>query len=297
LIFANTGNYPKALEAHLKALEKYEAIQNKYGMAVSLASIGNVYSYQGNERKSMNYTFKALAIGKSIHDQSVILNAIGNLGDSYEKLNMLDSAKYYTSQSYDMAVQQKDKVSIGIALSNLGNIYSKMGNDTAAMRNYRSAIPNIIEESTGGALCETYLGMAKLFQKAGNADSSLYYAKLSLAIAQNDGFTNYVLDASKFLTGYYTSLHNVDSAFVYQSAMIAAKDSLFSQEKLRQFQNISLAETQRQQEIQDAKDEARTQMKFNLLFGGLLALLIVAFILFRNNSQKKKAKTLLQKQK
>jgi two-component system, NtrC family, sensor kinase len=105
------------------------------------------------------------------------------------------------------------------------------------------------------------------------------------------------MNASNFLTGYYTSMHNVDSAFVYQSAMIAAKDSLFSKEKLRQFQNISLAETQRQQDLQDAKEEAKTELKFDILIGGLLALFVVAFILFRSNSHKQKANVLLTKQK
>jgi signal transduction histidine kinase len=92
-------------------------------------------------------------------------------------------------------------------------------------------------------------------------------------------------------------LHNIDSAFAYQGAAIAAKDSLFSEEKQRQFQNVSLAETQRQQEIRDAKEEAQTQMKFYVLFGGLLALLVMAFILLRNNRQKQKANHLLQQQK
>jgi signal transduction histidine kinase len=105
------------------------------------------------------------------------------------------------------------------------------------------------------------------------------------------------LSATSFLTGYYTSIHNVDSAFVYQSAAIAAKDSLFSQDKQRAIQSISFDEATRQQEIKDAKEEAQTQMKFNLLAGGLLALLVVAFLLFRNNRQKRKANVLLQKQK
>jgi signal transduction histidine kinase len=296
-VFLNTGNYPKALEAYLEALKKYEAIQNKRGMAAVLGNISNVYSEQGDERKSINYTFKALAIAKSINNQPSVLTNIGNLGDSYEKLNMLDSAKYYTIQGYDMAIQQKSKRSIGIALNNLGNIYSKMGNNAAAMHNYRLGISYHKEVAFDQGLCETYLGMAKLFQKAGNTDSTLYYATLCFTIAKKDGFLDNVMNASNFLTGYYTSMNNVDSAFVYQSAMIAAKDSLFSQDKLRQFQNLSLAETQRQQEIQDAKEEARTQMKFNLLIGGLLTLFVVAFILFRNNSQKRKANTLLQKQK
>jgi len=296
-IFNITGNYPRALKLNLEALKKCEALRDKEGIARALANIGNVYGSQGDYRQSINYTSKALAISESIHDQSSILYRIVNLGNNYEKLNMLDSAKYYTNQALDVAMPQKNKIVIGTALNNLGNIYSKMGNDAAAMRNYKSGIPYLKEVAFDQALCETYLGMAKLFQKSGNKDSTLYYAKLSLATAQKDRLTSNVMDASNFLTGYYTSMNNVDSAFVYQSAMIAAKDSLFNQDKQRAIQSLSFDEATRQQEIKDAKVEAQTQMKFNLLAGGLLALLVVAFLLFRNNRQKRKANLLLQQQK
>ena len=296
-VFINTGNYPKALEALLQSLKKYEAVQDKEGIQMVTSNLGNIYNFQGDYRHSINYIFKSLALSKSLGIQRRTAVALINLGDTYEKLNMLDSAKYYTTQGYNLSTQLKDKDFIGASLNNLGNIYFKMGNTAAAMRNYRLAIPNYIEERDDNGLCEVYLGMAKLFQKAGNADSSLYYAKLSLTIAQNDGFTNYVLDASKFLTGYYASLHDVDSAFAYQNIAIAAKDSLFSQEKQHQLQSLSFDEATRQQEIQDAKIEVQTQQKFNLLFGGLFALLIVAFILLRNNRQKRKANVLLQQQK
>jgi hypothetical protein len=65
--------------------------------------------------------------------------------------------------------------------------------------------------------------------------------------------TSFILQASSFLTSYYTTIHNVDSAFFYQSATIAAKDSLFSQEKQQEFQRLSYDETLRQQQIQEAK--------------------------------------------
>jgi signal transduction histidine kinase len=296
-IFNITGNYPRALKLNLEALKKYEALRDKEGIAKALANIGNVYSSQGDYRQSINYTSKALAISESMSDQRSILYRIVNLGDGYEKLNLLDSARYYTNKALNIAMPQKNKIVIGTALNNLGNIYSKMGNDAAAMRNYKSGIPYLKEVAFDQALCEVYLGMAKLFQKSGNKDSTLYYAKLSLATAQKDRLTSNVMDASNFLTGYYTSMNNVDSAFVYQSAMIAAKDSLFSQDKQRAIQSISFDEATRQQEIKDAKEEAQTQIKFNLLAGGLLALLVVAFLLFRNNRQKRKANVLLQKQK
>ena len=296
-VFLLTGNYPKALQLNLEALKKAEAIGDKVLAAKVLGNIGNTYVYQGDYLLSVGYTKKGLAMVESLHDQEGILTSLLNLGDTYEKLNRLDSALSYTNRTYALAVQQKNADLTGAALNNLGNIYSKLGQEALAMHNYRLGIPYVMEVENDEGLCETYLGMAALFQKEGSQDSSLHYAKLSLAIGQKGGFIERVMKASKFLTKYYTDTHNVDSAFVYQSATITAKDSLFSQEKVREIQNLGYEETVRQQLVQDAKAEAQTQLKFNMLFVGLGTLLLVAFLLFRNNRQKQSANRLLKQQK
>jgi two-component system NtrC family sensor kinase len=65
----------------------------------------------------------------------------------------------------------------------------------------------------------------------------------------------------------------------------------------REIQNLGFEETVRQQQIEEAKAEAQTQLKFNMLFGGLGTLLLVAFLLYRNNRQKQSANRLLTQQK
>jgi hypothetical protein len=119
--------------------------------------------------------------------------------------------------------------------------------------------------------------MATLSRRAGKADSSLFYAKRSLAYGKKAGFTGRVMNASKFLTDYYISIHNIDSAFVYQSATIMAKDNLFSQEKQREIQNLTFEETIRQQEIALAKITEEKHRSDNIQFG-IIALSIVSFI-------------------
>jgi two-component system NtrC family sensor kinase len=296
-IFRLTGNYPKALQLDLEALKKAEAIQDKTTIAIVLRSIGSDYIYLGDYRQGINYARKALAISKTLNDQQGVASSLGNIGWCYAELNMLDSARIYTNQAYDLSVQLKNENITMEGLTNLGYIYSKMGQDAVAMSNYNLSIPYYIKVEDDAGLCEIYLGKAKLFRKAGNTDSCLHYAKLSLAIAQKAGFTNHVMYASNFLTDYYTSIHNVDSAFVYQSATVTAKDSLFSQEKAREIQSIIYDETMRQQQIQDAKEEAQTQLKFKVLFGGLFTFFVIAFLLYRNNRHKQKANFLLKQQK
>jgi signal transduction histidine kinase len=196
-----------------------------------------------------------------------------------------------------MATAHNNTDLLGTTLNNLGNIFLKLEQPDSAMHFYKSSMPYYQENNDDQGLCEIYLGMAKIFLRRRQPDSCLYYAKLSFVTAKNSGFIDYLLDASKFLAEYYKSARNVDSAFVYLSATIAAKDSLFSQQKANQIQSMTYDEGIRQQQVEDARQQERARLKQNGFIAGLVGLLMVAFILYRNNRQKRKANLLLQKQK
>lgn len=274
-----TGNFSKALEFHLEALKKAESINDKQITQIVLTNIGIDYGVMGKYREGINYMLKALEMARDIDYKYGIFNNLNNLGDVYEKLNILDSARLYTIQAYDLSIQpDMGSLLTGITLNNLGNIYSKMGQDEIAMANYKLSIPLSVKEDNFDLLNETYLGMAKLFRKAEKADSSLFYAKLSLAYGKKGGFPVRVMNASYFLTEYYISINNIDSAFTYQSATIAAKDSIFSQERERAFQSLTFDETIRQQDLALAKAAQEKQRRDNIQFG-LIAIALVVFVI------------------
>jgi len=277
-MFLQIGNYPKSLQLYTEALRKAEGLKDNSLIGRILSNIGTVYSSEGNYRKAVEYTLRGLAIGQSLSEKFIIGRCLANIGDNYEKLNLLDSALPYANQAYILSKELKDDDLTGISLNNLGNIHSKLGQDVIAMSYYSSCLPLYLSEDDDDGLCEAYLGMAKLFRKAGNTDSALYYAKLSLQYGKSGGFTVRIMDASNFVTNYYISIHNIDSAFVYQRATIEAKDSLFSQEKQREFQSLAFDETMREQQAALAKEEAAEQRSHNIQFA-LLAIAIISFII------------------
>jgi signal transduction histidine kinase len=202
-----------------------------------------------------------------------------------------------TRLGLQMTFGNKNSISNGIGLSNLGNIFFKLGKMDSAMAYYKSAQPLFKATDNLEANCENYLGQAKIFHLQKNPDSCLYYANLSFNIAIENGFIDQILPASKFLGDYYKSEGNVDSAYKFLSATIAVKDSLFSQQKANQIQSITYDESMRQQQIEDIKEQEGIRLRQDAMIGGLAALLVVAFLLYRNNRQKRKANVLLQKQK
>jgi len=277
--YDNLGNYPKALENYFRALTINESINNSRGIRSNLGAIGSVYVEQGEYRLGLEYTFKAKAMAEKDKNEGAIDIYLLNIGDDYRHIRLFDSAKIYTQQSLELAKRLDDADLIGTALNNLGQIYSAMNENAVALKYYRLGIPYLQNAEDDDVQCETYLGMAKIFSKTAQLDSCLHYAGLSFSIAQNDRLTKRIYEASIFLTDHYKTSRNIDSAFAYQQITMATKDSLFSEDKVKQVQNLSFQEKLRQQEIAEEKQKAEAERKNNLQLIGITAF-IITFILF-----------------
>ena len=293
----NIGNYPRALEVYFETLKISEEIQDNKNIGRALSALADVYFYQGDIKRSLDYSHQSLAILLQLNDSDMINTNLINMGDTYEKSNQLDSALVYTRRAYRIALLRNDIDSRSVCLNNLGNVFLKLGKLDSAMNYYKSAISLFEHLNNDPGFCEASLGMAKIYLREKKIDSSLYYSKRSFSIAKDGGFMEQVLAAGNFLAAYYKSSGNVDSAYAYQSATIVVKDSLFSQQKTNQIQSMTYNESMRRQQIEEAKQQERTRIRQNALMGGLTTLLIVAFLLYINNRQKRKANLQLQKQK
>lgn len=277
--YASLGNYPKSLQLELDALKKGETIDDSNLVATIYGAIANTYSLQHDLRTCADYDIKALNLIRNTRNKRVLTSTLMNVGDSYEKLNILDSARHFTNEAYELSLQLGDAGFIGNTLANLGNISLKMHQDAIAMDYYKADLPYLKSVNDNEALCETYLNIAKLFKTAHNNDSCLYYAKRSLITGQLSSLPQRVMNACDFLSAYYKSIHNVDSAFAYQSDVIAVRDSILSQEKSKAVQEMTFQENIRQQEIAEQKIKDEEDTRKNLQRAGI-AVFIPIFFLF-----------------
>jgi tetratricopeptide (TPR) repeat protein len=277
-IFKENGNDAEALKVSLQALKKSEALPRKSLSWRTLNSIGDIYSDQGDEDKALEYTLKAKDFAVSFNDKYFLMVSELDLGDNYEKLNQFDSARYYSNLAYDLAVKLKVNETIGVALNNLGNIYLKMQQPVVAMGYYKASLPYTLVAIDNDDMCEATLGMAEIFLQQGQQDSCLHYAKRSYDIAHKSGIAKYVLSAANFLADYYKQHQVVDSAYAYLSVVIATKDKIFSNEKVKEIQNLTFEESMRQQEITAEKKKAEEDHVRNLQLLAIGVFIPVFFI-------------------
>jgi tetratricopeptide (TPR) repeat protein len=286
-VLSSIGNYPLALENLFKALAINERINNEYGKMKNLGNIAIIHSDQQDNREALNYSFQEKIIAEKFSDSEALVNTLLSIGDSYEQLGQLDSARFYTVQADSLAYRIKNDDYIGIALNNLGNIYSKLKKTDTAMQYYKLSLHYYENENDDIGICESSLGMARLFLNSNVRDSALHYAKRSLDTARQRKFTKYFLDASQFLSGYYKAFHQMDSAFAYQDTTILAKESLFSQEKMKQIQILSFAEKIRQQEKKEEEKRMEEERRNNLQLIGIATVIISLFLFLLLLSRRK----------
>ena len=272
-----TGNYPKSLEYFLQALKIFEKLDIREGLCNVNGNIGIVYSEMGEFQKSIQFFHKERAIAEYTNSTYLLSQALICLGDIYEKINQLDSARIYTNKAYELTLRQNDTYLKGITLNNLGNIHAKMQQDEIAMAYYHQSLSIVKAIGDIDGLSEITLGMAGLHKKAGERDSALYYSRLSLTAGYKGSYNKRILNASSFLSDYFKSLNRVDSAYRYQQITIAAKDSLFSQEKVKALQNLTFQEQIRQQEIAEANQKADEERKANIQMLGIGAFISFFF--------------------
>src|SRR5690606_4776198 len=151
-------------------------------------------------------------------------------------------------------------------LNNLGNIYSKLNQPEIAKGYYRSSLPISFATNLKSAFTESLQGMAALFKASGNKDSTEYYARYALKVASESKFMGEVVQVSRFLADFYKERGNADSAFAYLNMTLAVKDTLFSEEKLRQAQILAFQENVRQQQLEAEKKKTEEQRKTNIQY-------------------------------
>ena len=170
-----------------------------------------------------------------------------------------------------------------------------MGRFDLARKYFQEAIEESKLNNNVYFQARNFNNLATLFDKMNIRDSCIYYAELSLQLSKEHKFDDFAIEASKILAKSFELENKRDSAFNYLKIMVATRDSTFSESKIKQFQQSTFNEIQRQQEFSIASERYQNQVRTYILFTSLIVFFLIAFILYRNNRQKQKDKLKIEK--
>ncbi len=291
-----SGNYTKGLECHYKALALSEKIDNSSVLALVQNQLAHIYKDRDENQKALKIYKASLENAQKGKNDIIQIYPLMNIGNIYLKLNQTDSSLYYSQLSYRMNIKRNIKTNTPYLMLNIAGAYSKMQQKEKAEQYYYQSVDWGLTLNSLRILQMTYVGLSDHYKRYQQLDSSIFYAKKSIAVVQNTVFAFLSLKPSLMLSDIYETI-NADSAVKYMRIYKAANDSMYSTRINQQLQMLTFDEEQRQQEINMARIDYRNKIRTNLLIGGIAVLALIMAILYRSNKQKLKANKQLKNQK
>jgi two-component system NtrC family sensor kinase len=289
------GDLPGSLKATFEVLPMAIRLNDHNMIAECYNTLGLTYSTLKNSPKALEYYRKGLAA--AVHSNLVRLIIIenNNISRQFQDMDQLDSALWYTNKAYALSLK-KNTDDIGFLIRNFGTIQFKKGNYERAITFFKKSAAQPKTLQNHYLQGEDYRRMAEAYQKLNNLDSCIICAKIAYAQAQLENNPNQVMLVTSLLTDVYKAKNDYKQAYDYQQVMLKAQDSLFSQQKTLQVQNLTYSEQQRQDELKAAAIAYQDKVRFYALAGILAVVLLIMFILWFSNNARKKANRLLHQQ-
>lgn len=292
------GNYSESLKYATQHLVLSEQFNDTAGQGAAHLVFGHDFRELGYYRQSLNHYFKAKEFWKAFHlgrghreDNKYTLLCIAQV---YLRMNYLDSALIYTRLGYK-SVEEDFSGGIYILAERIfGDIYLAKADSVTAISYYRQYIPDYVKyKEKNRDLGFVLNSLAKIFQKRGEMDSMVFYAKKAYenAILYQD--QENIFQSAKILSDYFSE-KDEHASFGYFKTAMKAKDSMLTTDKLKQAQLLLFNEDIRENErmAADAKEAAKRKMV--IWIAVILISIISLLIWYRSRQVQLKYKYILE---
>ncbi len=236
----------------------------------SNAAIASLYTQLHQYDDAMKYSQKSLNAAKACSDSKRISRAKINLGEIYRKAFLFDQAMEVFQEAAELAINTDDLPNIisayrGIAIcydmtkdftnaekyfqmaldyslknNNEKSLYSPYGNLAVAqwhLKKYDEAINNLHKAVAIGikynqcSLHSDYKNLADVFYEKGNVDSSIFYGKLSLTLAEKNNERLLQMIVHKILANDYKQKGDYKAALEHSEMARNISDTLKVKER------------------------------------------------------------------
>ncbi len=304
-IYFNQADDVNALDHYLRSLKVSEETGDTLRITTALINIGAVYfNKKATHDKSLEYYLRALPLAEAIKDNDAIGTTTVNLGELYLEKGDDVSALNYLERS---AKAYEGSENIPYSLNTIGKVYAMRGDFDKALRYQEQAYNIALGLNAKLDMTQSLIGQASTYEQMGDRKNALAKYEAAKTFAIEVGASYELKNIYEGMSRLYSQLKDFGNAFRYQSLLTEIKDTLYNFEIEKKLSglafNFEIEKKQGQidlltkdKEIQDL-DLKRQRFAKNAFMVGLLLVVVIVFILFRNYRQKVKINKVLDKQK
>lgn len=307
----NLGNYPEALQYYLSAL-KFSETSNNINLTGKITNnIGNVHMLSEDKDKALTYYLKAQALFEKTDNKTDFALATGNVAMVYHAQGKSAEALEYYKKALKINQEINSINGIGRCYLDIGNVELERANYATALESFLKAQELFKQIDDKEYSAYTLLQLGQLYfhkaQEQNTSESARHEALLhaistletSTDLLKQLGLSQDLMKSLEILSQAYEKNAQYNKALNVLKLHSQVKDSLFNAENTAELtriemnhdfenkQDIIRAENDKQIAIRNATLASNKREKW-FLFSGMLGLLIIGTLIFRQSRIRKK---------
>ncbi|HMK06260.1 MAG TPA: hypothetical protein VK476_01940 [Flavobacterium sp.] len=282
-VFSYQGDYNTTLSLAFPILERFQKRHDEYGIMRANHAIALAYSQAKNYESSFMYMKKTIAIAERISPTSFLETAYNDIAVDYSVVKKPELGLVYAQKSINIAKANNNRYTLSAALGTMGENYMAAGEFDLALPFLRKSMAYFMELGDNVekyAMAYGYNDFGQAFLGLKQQDSARYYTHKAIRISKKFGFKDQLLRSYECMYTSFELTHTQDSVNAYFRLAMAAKDDMFSIEKMRSLETMKFRKQIRQQELEAKLAEAEYERQQNIQFIFIGTFIITFFILF-----------------
>ncbi len=171
-----------AIQKYLASLPLWRTAGDRYEEALTLDSVGLVYSSLGEKQKALDYLNQAVPLRRAVGDRAGEASTVNNIGFVYDALGEKQKALDYYSQALPLERAVGDRASEASTLNNIGVVYDDLGEKQKALDYFKQALP--LKRAVGDRAGEAGMlsNIGAVYDDLGEKQKALDYYNQSLVL-------------------------------------------------------------------------------------------------------------------
>jgi len=275
------GDFAKALNGYLTALERAEAQEELLLQSVINENIANLYASQKYYDESLQYYDKVKHLNDSLGNEIAQAETMSNLASVYADMDKLEYAMFNVNRSIDIFEKHRILDWLAYAYETKGKVYLKKYNYNWALYWYHQCEMLHRELDDDRARIDLYNGMAEAHFGLENDSLATVYATDAFKISSKIKFVEGTQKCARTLYNIYRKKQDYATALAYHELYQELSDSLSRNENK---QSLSLLKTkteyERQKEALIRENEKALAKQNRYIKVGTVLLLLAVLVIY-----------------
>jgi hypothetical protein len=288
------GNFDTAFYYVQQAQQLAIAAKDEESLGVEYFNFGTLYRAIGDYATALSYYRRAFEKDKPEFVQHRIAGDWDiwtrmEYAELFSLLHQCDSAWHYYHIAESAGILPKYE---RVYLVSTGETYLIQKNYRMALQNFLSGLVDHKKLNDVNEIKRTLLNIARTYYNLNDNANAIRYAREGLALSLQTKSRQYAADAYNIFYSVYDRLHQTDSAYFYYLKYNGIREAILSNQTKGKFaaynyeqkiENLNKERLISQQQLSLQQQQLKSESFLRkILIGGMLFVLLLGFIIFRN---------------